>query len=533
MAVVAFGAFVAADDLMVVATMLRPMIDDVGLIIPDDLDEAAWIVNVYLIAYLAVMPVAGRLSDAFGRRAVFVAALTVFAAGSLVVPAAHSLPVLLVGRALTALGGGALVPVAMAVAGDLYQGRDRARALGLLGAIETIGWVWGPLYGALLVRFLTWRWQFHLNIPLAIGGIVVGWRVLDPTRRALRTDESGQAGVGWLDVAIATAGLVALNVALLGEAGIQTVTGLEELTGDGGRRLGGRWLYLVAAAAFVLFAWRRRRLLTDRGRSGSGGTGLTARPAVAALGVNGLVGVGLVVALINVPLFVNIVEGDLERAAVRSGWLLTALTATMAVTSYVGGVASGRLGYRVATVAGLVVGAVGLGVMGSVWAPETTPATMAAQLALVGAGIGLVLAPTSTAVVDAAFEQERGTGAGLVVMARLVGFSVGLAGLTAWGLRRYDELRAQVELPPLNDPGYADAVKDAVLEVSTTALAETFVGGAVALAVAVGLAMALGRGGVGQRPSAWAGISGAGETPPTPTGRTDRGGALKPRPEAR
>ncbi len=70
MAVVAFGVFVAADDLMVVATMLRPIIDDFELVIPDDLDDAAWIVNVYLIAYIAVMPIAGRLSDVIGRRAV-------------------------------------------------------------------------------------------------------------------------------------------------------------------------------------------------------------------------------------------------------------------------------------------------------------------------------------------------------------------------------------------------------------------------------------------------------------------------------
>ena len=118
MGAVAFGVFVAADDLMVVSTMLRPMIDDFNLVIPDDLGDAAWIVNVYLIAYIAVMPVAGRLSDVVGRRAVFITALTVFGIGSLVVPRADTLSTLLVGRALTAIGGGALVPVAFAVAGD-------------------------------------------------------------------------------------------------------------------------------------------------------------------------------------------------------------------------------------------------------------------------------------------------------------------------------------------------------------------------------------------------------------------------------
>ena len=103
--------FIAADDLLVVSTMLRPIIEDLDLVLPDDLDDTAWIVNVYLIGYVAVMPLAGRLSDVLGRRAVFVGALGVFLVGSIVVPLADGLTLLLVGRALTAIGGGALIPV--------------------------------------------------------------------------------------------------------------------------------------------------------------------------------------------------------------------------------------------------------------------------------------------------------------------------------------------------------------------------------------------------------------------------------------
>ncbi len=474
MAVVAFGVFVAADDLMVVATMLRPIIDDFELVIPDDLDDAAWIVNVYLIAYIAVMPIAGRLSDVIGRRAVFIGALAVFLVGSLVVPAADTLSVLLVGRVLTALGGGALVPVALAVAGDLYEGPDRARALGLLGAVETIGWIWGPLYGALLVRFLSWPWQFHLNVPLALAGMAFGWRVLEPARRAGRH-------VDWLGAITFSGALVALNVAILSGAKIQTVTGLEELTDTTDTNPGGPWLIVVAVVALGLFAWNERRTeepMVDAALVGR-------RSAMAALGVNALIGVGLVIALINVPLFVNIVEGGIERSAVLSGWLLTALTATMAVTSYLGGVASGRLGHRRPTIVGLVLAAAGLALMGSLWGPDTSTGPMVAQLGIVGAGIGLVLAPTSTAMIDAADDDQRGTAAGLIIVARLIGFSVGLAALTAWGLHRYDELRAEVELPPITDEGYADALAEATVDVSTAALAETFVGAALAVAAAI------------------------------------------------
>ena len=131
LAVVGFAVFVAADDLTVVATMLRPIIGDLGLVLPDGLDEAAWIVNAYLIAFVAVMPIAGRLSDIVGRRRTFLAAYSLFIVGTIIIPTASSLGPFLFGRVLTAIGGGAMVPVALAVVGDVYP--NRPRALGILG----------------------------------------------------------------------------------------------------------------------------------------------------------------------------------------------------------------------------------------------------------------------------------------------------------------------------------------------------------------------------------------------------------------
>ena len=128
LAVVGFAVFVAADDLTVVATMLRPIIGDLGLTLPDGLDEAAWIVNAYLIAFVAVMPIAGRVSDIVGRRRTFVAAYSLFIVGTIIIPTSSSLGPFLFGRVLTAIGGGAMVPVALAVVGDVYP--DRPRALG-------------------------------------------------------------------------------------------------------------------------------------------------------------------------------------------------------------------------------------------------------------------------------------------------------------------------------------------------------------------------------------------------------------------
>ena len=178
LAVVCFGVFVAADDLTVVSTMLRQIIGDLNIPLPDGWDRAAWIVNSYLVAYVAVMPFMGRLSDVLGRRRVFVGALVLFIAGSAWTPFAGSLGPFIVARILTAAGGGAMVPVALAAVGDAFSEERRPGALGVLGAVDTIGWVWGPLFGALLVRFLNWRWQFYLNIPLGLVAMAAAWWAL-------------------------------------------------------------------------------------------------------------------------------------------------------------------------------------------------------------------------------------------------------------------------------------------------------------------------------------------------------------------
>ncbi|MEJ2749423.1 MAG: MFS transporter [Anaerolineae bacterium] len=102
--VVAFGVFVAADDLTVVSTMLRQIIYDLNIPLPDGLDQAAWIVNAYLIAYVVVMPFVGRLSDIVGRRSVYVGSLALFLAGSIWAPLAPDLNGFIVGRVLTAWG---------------------------------------------------------------------------------------------------------------------------------------------------------------------------------------------------------------------------------------------------------------------------------------------------------------------------------------------------------------------------------------------------------------------------------------------
>ncbi len=491
LAVISFGVFVAADDLTVVTTMLRQIIFDLEIPLPDGLDDAAWIVNAYLIAYVIVMPFIGRVSDIVGRRPVYMASMLLFLLGSIWVPFANELPIFIVGRVLTALGGGAMVPVGMAIIGDVYQPAKRPSALGTLGAIDTAGWIWGPLYGALLIRFLDWRWQFYLNIPLSIIGLLAAWWAL---RDLPKPQARGR--VDWLGSAFLTAGLLSLSLALLNSSDIQSVSTLAELSGES--EPSSLPLYIIAVVSFFLF-YLVESGLSKRSRRWSRFLPKNTPPLIdprlltrpnfkPAIIVNFLVGAVLIIAMVNVPLLINILESDVQKAALTSGLVLSAMTASMAVMAYIGGKLTERLSYRPVMIAGLVACTVGFGLLGLTWAVDTRVLQMAWQLAILGIGFGLVMAPVGAAVINAAPDDQRGIASSLVIVFRLIGMSVGLSGLTAWGLNRFGTLRAEIELPPITDPGFQEALFTSFTTSTVTILTETFLISAIIILLAIAAA---------------------------------------------
>ncbi len=478
--VVAIGVFVPAVDLTVVATMLRPIIVDLEIPLPDGLDQAAWIVNAYLIAYVLAMPVAGRLSDVWGRRSVFIGAYLLFIGGSIWAPMAPDLNGFLVGRVVAALGGGAMVPVAMAVVADIYRPEQRGRALGLLSAVETGGWVWGPIYGAMLVRFLSWHWHFYLNVPLGLLGLGLAWWVLRDWPRPAERPR-----LDWLGTAVLTICLLSLNVALLGGGDLQSAGGFTAF--DEVETSGTAWgLYLLATVALLLFVGvqRYQQRVTAEGKPAAFWQApplidlrLLRQPYFSGgVLVNFFLGSMIIIVMVNVPLIVNVREVDISQSALYSGYLLSGVTGTMALFAYVGGRLLERCGYRPVTLAGLVLAGAGLGLMGASWSVHTAYTVMIAQLVLVGMGFGLVLAPMATAVINAAPAAQRGVAASLVIVMRLLGMSVGLAALTAWGLNRFNQLRPHIPLPdlPFTDPAYQQAIIDGLTQLTVQVLAETF-----------------------------------------------------------
>ena len=485
LALVAFGIFIAADDLTVISTMLPQMIVDFEIPLPSGLDDASWIVTGYLITHVVAMPLLGRMSDLQGRRRIFVACLAIFALGSLFVAQARDLPFLIAARVIQAVGGGGIVPVALAIVGDVVPVRRRPLALGILAAVDTLGWIVGPLYGAFWVRYFSWHWQFYINLPISLLGIAAGWyllRDLDAARGV------GPRSLDWPGAALLSLTLLLFNVGLA-TAGATAVGPTFDFSGT--LEPLPPWqiaapYFLGSALTAVAFVWLERRVvhpLIDLGVFRSRNLSLACL-------VSGVIGFGSVIAMVAVPLFVTTVQtggaelSDLLRtAAVGSGQLLSTFTVAMAALSVVGGWLTSRLGYRLPAALGLILLSGGFLLM-STWSPAIDRPNMALHLSVAGFGLGMVLAPVATAVIDAVPAESRGLGTGLLLMFRLMGMSVGLSGLAAWGLIRFRELGA---------PFSVAEIAAQVPAITAQVLSETFLGASLLALAGVGLALFLRR----------------------------------------
>ncbi len=163
----AAAVLLAAADTYVVVVALPSIMNGVGVGL-DRLQRATPIISGFLLGYTAVLPLIGRLADLAGTEPVFAGCLVAFGTGSVVTATAHSLPVVVAGRAVQGLGGGGLVPVTMAMVAARWPPDARGLPLGIVGAVQELGSVIGPLYGAAVVAVASWRAIFWINVPIVV-----------------------------------------------------------------------------------------------------------------------------------------------------------------------------------------------------------------------------------------------------------------------------------------------------------------------------------------------------------------------------
>ena len=169
-------------DSTIVATAVPSIVDDLG-----GFAEFPWLFSVYLLAQAVSVPVYGKLADLFGRKPIMLFGIGLFLLGSVLCGFAWNMPALIAFRAVQGLGAGAVQPMSVTIAGDIYTLAERAKAQGYLASVWAISAVVGPTLGGVFSEYLTWRWIFFVNIPLcALAAWMLIRRFHEPARERVR-----------------------------------------------------------------------------------------------------------------------------------------------------------------------------------------------------------------------------------------------------------------------------------------------------------------------------------------------------------
>ncbi|MFJ6797827.1 MFS transporter [Streptomyces sp. NPDC091268] len=424
-------ALVALDG-AIVSTAVPQIVGDLG-----GFAVFSWIFSGYMLASTVTLPVYGKLSDTLGRKPVLLLGISLFLLGSLLCAAAWNMAALVAFRILQGLGGGALQGTVQTLAADLYPLEERPRIQARMSVVWAASALAGPALGGLTASYVSWRWIFLVNLPLALAALgIIARHLVEPVRARARRgpiDWAGALGVfacgGLLLFALVQGGVAWpwLSAPSLGLLAASAALGL--LVARVERR----------AAEPILPGWVWRR-----------------RPIAAVNLAMGALGLLMVAPMVFMPMYAQTV---LRLSAVEAGMVTSAMTLTWPISAMFVQHVYRRVGFRDSAVIGVGLAAVILTVFTLLPYPAA-PWQPALIMLLLGAALGLFQLPLIMAVQSTVGWAERGTTTASVLFCRQVGMSVGAALMGAVANATLAGRLADAPVPGL--PGRVDDVSEAL-----------------------------------------------------------------------
>ncbi|MFW2545051.1 MDR family MFS transporter [Primorskyibacter sp. 2E107] len=376
----------------IVSTALPTMVADLG-----GMDHLTWVITAYLLASTIAAPVAGKLGDMFGRKAVLQWGIIVFVIGAVVCGTATNMGLVIAGRAIQGAGAGALIVTSMATVGDLLPARQRGMAQGILGAAFGISTVIGPLLGGMIVETIGWHWIFFVNLPVGLLAFVVLGYALP------RRSERPEASLDYLGAALLTTLLAA--IVLVPNAG-----GLEQSIGLG----------IAGVLALIGFVWAERRA-----QAPILPMSLFVNNTFVVVNVVGfLVGMAMFATITFLPLFLQVVKGV---SPTNSGLFLVPMMAGLLSASMGAGKVMSVTGrYKLLPILSTGLLALAMALMATI--TQDSPLWLiAGTMVLVGLGLGPVFSIGVAAIQNAIPMSMMGVGTASANMFRLIGGALGTA----------------------------------------------------------------------------------------------------------
>lgn len=395
----------ASLDQTIVATAQPRIIADFN-----GLDRYTWVSTAYLLASTVMIPIYGKLSDMFGRKPIFLVGVVLFLAGSALCGLAQDMNQLIGFRAFQGLGAAALMPIAMAVIGDLFTPRERGKWQGVTGAVFGLSSILGPALGGWITDNASWRWIFYVNLPIGIVALLV-LIFLMPTLRSQRT---GKARIDYLGALLLVAGAVPLMLGFSFAGGQYAWLSPQIIS-----------LFAVSVVAFILFFVYESRL-EKANRQPIIDPSLFKNPVfVVSVTITMFTSMAMFGSIFFLPLFA---QGILGISATNSGLLLSPLMMALIVSSVVSGQLVSRLGkYKWIAITGMVVSVCGTLLLLRLNI-DSSQNDLWISMVVLGLGLGFGMA-LYTMVVQNALPTRIGQATSGLTFFRQIGATIALAAM--------------------------------------------------------------------------------------------------------
>ncbi|WP_404386680.1 MFS transporter [Knoellia locipacati] len=458
------GMFLAALDQTIVATAIRTIADDLK-----GLEHQAWATTAYLITSTIVTPLYGKLSDIYGRKRFFTAAITIFVIGSVLCTFSTSMLELAAFRAVQGLGAGGLFSLALAIIGDIVPPRERAKYQGYFLAVFGTSSVLGPVVGGFfagadsILGITGWRWVFLVNVPIGIAALALVSKTLH--LRHQRLDHR----IDWTGAALLSVALVPLL--LVAEQG-------REWGWGSGNAIA---CYAVGVVAAVLFFWQESRM----GPEAILPLSLFRNRTVAVSSIASIViGIAMFGGLAALPLYLQIVKG---ASPTEAGLLLLPLTLGIMSGSIISGQVISRTGrYRVFPIIGVTLLMVSLFVFHYVHYDTPLWQTMVVMV-FFGLGLGFNFQPLTLAVQNAVPPQQIGVATSTATFTRQIGGTIGTAVFLSILFSQVPEKIAVAMRAAAPTPEFQEALRDPANAEFAKQLAQSGGGGNASAAASSGV----------------------------------------------
>ncbi len=405
--------FLVALDQTIISTALGKIVEDFNAF-----SALSWVVTAYLITTTITTPIAGKLSDMFGRRILLLVGVTIFGVASLFSGMAGDINQLIIWRAVQGIGGGIITANAFTIIGDLFAARERGRWQGMIGAVFGVSSVVGPLLGGFLTEShqllgLTtdWRWTFYINVPIAIAAFVV-IAIYCPTLKHENKPRIDYLGAGLLALALATLVLAVDNTDKI-FADLLTSTGMS-LTA---LRVIMAAIVVAAVTMFVYVERRSKEPILDL-------SFFKNRNFLILSGIATFVGAAMIGSILYLTQFNQQVYG---ASPTTSGLMLLPMIAGLMAVSITTGQLVSRYGkYKRFMVSGFVIAAVAIGSL--VTLTPTSPFIHEAIIIFfVGAGIGAAMPLMNIAIQNEFAQKDLGVATSSSQLFRGLGSTIGVA----------------------------------------------------------------------------------------------------------